>query len=67
MKRTGLLLTINCKTCKQIYFASCIFGGIALDEDSTMEIADAYEKGDEIQLLNNVSVKMGMCSCEETK
>ena len=67
IKRTKLVLTIQCCKCNAVYFFSCIYGGVSIDEETTMIIAEAYEKGDIVKLLDNESVQLQQCTCKEKK
>lgn len=64
MKRTKLLIAISCKKCKATYAAHAIYGGLEIDGDFTMEMAEAEEKGDIVELLDNKSVTLGTCKCK---
>lgn len=63
-KRTELAITITCKVCNTIYAAHAIFGGVDIDSDFTMIMADADEKGDTVQLIKGKEWSFGHCSCD---
>lgn len=64
LKRTNLILSITCKNCGAVWFLSMIYGGVEIDAETTMLIAEAYEKGDLVRLHDNESLSMSECKCE---
>ena len=64
MQMTGLIISCKCAKCGAIYMATVIWGGIPIDEESTQQIAEAYQRGDEIKLTDNETIKMSMCKCD---
>lgn len=61
--KTDLSIICTCNRCGLTYFATLVYGGIPIDEDSTMTIAEAYEKGDKVEFIKSRNVNMGMCKC----
>ena len=57
------MITCSCKNCGVTYAATMIYGGIDIDAETTEVIADAYLKGDKVELLDDVSVLMSECKC----
>jgi hypothetical protein len=64
IKRTKLTLTIKCKDCGAVYFFNAIYGGVEIDKETTMTVAEAYEAGDIVELKNNESVQLSECKCK---
>ncbi len=64
--RTDLILSITCKGCGELYYASLLYGGIAINEEEMMYIARAHNNGDTVKLSVG-DVKLGYCNCEESK
>jgi len=60
--RSKLILCIQCKTCKANYFGQAIYGGLDIDADSTMEIAEAHNRGDNVFLSEDIV--LDACNCK---
>lgn len=62
IKRTKLSVIITCKKCNVIYAAHAIYGGVEIDKDFTMLMAEAEEKEDIIEFSREYS--FGHCDCK---
>lgn len=63
-----LCLTVKCK-CGEIVAASLLWGGISIDEEFTDTIAEIYNNGGKIEIINTEkeSVSLGGCKCKLIK
>ena len=59
-----LMIAVTCKGCGVTYFAELIMGGYPIGEESTDTIANAYVRGDKVELVDgDKGVVMGICKC----
>lgn len=65
MRRTNLVITCTCRDCGAIYFAESIVGGLPIDDESTMKIAEANERRAKIQIQRGKNVVASICNCKK--
>lgn len=65
MRRTNLVITCTCRDCGATYFAESITGGLPIDGDSTMKIAEANERRDKVQIQRGKNIVASTCNCKK--
>lgn len=65
MIRTNLVIACTCRDCGATYFAETITGGLPIDGDSTMKIAEANERRDKVQIQRGKKIVVSTCNCKK--
>ncbi len=62
--KTNLALTVKCK-CGKVIATTMIYGGDRIDEEFTTTIAETYNAGGKIELVNTdeTPVQLAGCKC----
>lgn len=65
MRRTNLVITCTCRDCEAVYFAESIVGGLPIDDESIMKIAEANEHRDKVQIQRSNNIIVSTCNCKK--
>lgn len=65
MKHTNLVITCTCRDCEAVYFTESIVGGLPIDDESTMKIAEANERRDKVQIQRSKKIVVSTCNCKK--
>lgn len=65
MRRTNLVITCTCQDCGAVYFAESIVGGLPINDESTMKIAEANERRDKVQIQRGKKIVVSTCYCKK--
>ena len=62
-----LCLTVKCK-CGSVIAAALLYGGLSIDEEFTDTIAETFNEGGKIEIINTdkESVTLQTCKCEKS-